>query len=79
MFDRGIQMDAFEKLFAEATSDPATVGTAESFGVDITDCSALRRAIHTHALPSTSVANLVIIGPASVDGHLSLLLQPDPF
>lgn len=78
-FARGICRDVFVNLFAESNDAPVIVGAEKLSGAGVTVSSALRKTFHGHALPSTSVVDLVVIGSLKAHKEASSLPFPHPF
>lgn len=73
---RSIRTNVCFNLFAESNGAPDIVSTAKLSGACVTDRSAVRRTLLSHALPSTSVVDLVVIG--SVKVHKDFFHPPIP-
>lgn len=78
-FTRGIRTDVCIDLVAELNGALAMAGTAQLSGAGNTGSCALRRTLPCHALPSTSVAVLVVIGSIKKQHDFSLLPYLNPF
>lgn len=78
-FDRDICTDAHVSHIARLNVALAIIGTAKLSGVDTTDSNALRRTLHSHALPSTSAAVFVVIGFVKMDDNFSPFTYLYPF
>lgn len=72
-FDRGIRRDFSSTFFTVSNDTLAIFGTAKFSGAGVTDSRALRRTLHSHALPSMSTADLISIGSLTVDDSFASL------
>lgn len=75
----GVCKDVCVELFEESNDVLVIVGTAKQSGAGVTNSSDLRRTLLVHALSSTSVEDLVIIGSVKVHEVSSSLSSSHPF
>lgn len=60
-FGRDVRPNVFADVLAELNGALAIFGTAKLSGAGVTASSALHRRLQDHALPSTTVVDLVVI------------------
>lgn len=77
-FDRDIRAGVHVNLFAESNSATDNVGTAKLSGAFATGSHAFRRALHGHALGSTSAVDFVEVGSFKVDDNFVSILYHYP-
>lgn len=78
-FDRGIRTHLCFNLYAESYGVSAIVGTAILSGASVADCSAVRWMHHGHALPSTFMPNLFVVGSVKVHYNFPAFLYSYSF
>lgn len=78
-FARGPRTDVCDDLFSKLNDAPPINGTTNLSSACVTNSTALRRKLHSHALPRTSAEDNVIIGSIKVHKEFSSLPYPYPF